>query len=374
MLQQPLAAGLPDYSVERLTYLHQKVNKALGDFVTANMPALSRRMITPGFYRRVFEFVIRPSKRLRPLLFLLAYEAFSDLSDLETPELLAVATSLELAHAAILIHDDIIDSSDKRGTMPSLHKCLEAEDFAQDSISAALLAGDALFMLAMLPTATVTLDEAIKASLLAELADSTAKTAEGQTDELYVSNKCIADITGDLVHSVYRLKTGSTSVECPIMMGLIMAGGDSEAMRGVLRPWCATIGTAFQIMNDLVGYRRQLAHPDEKGGDFGTRKKTMLVKLAWSLASEMQRMSLQRFFDGRTAGVEIADVIDIVEATGVVKVAETMVDDLFGEARSIIENSNLASGLKSRLAHLGDLLSRLYQPGSPYQHLAKSAS
>lgn len=65
-----------------------------------------------GFVRDSLQM---PGKRLRPLLFGLACQAFGCDS---LTGLMPAALALELAHNFILVHDDVIDGSDERRGVP----------------------------------------------------------------------------------------------------------------------------------------------------------------------------------------------------------------------------------------------------------------
>src|ERR1700761_781384 len=60
-------------------------------------------------YLDLTEFVGRRGKRIRPLLLLASYQIFGGSRPFEDQSLLRSALSLELLHAFILIHDDVID-------------------------------------------------------------------------------------------------------------------------------------------------------------------------------------------------------------------------------------------------------------------------
>src|SRR5258708_2541079 len=65
-------------------------------------------------YLDMTEFVARRGKRIRPMLFLGAYRIFGGERPFDNYSVLRGALSLELLHAFILIHDDVIDQSERR--------------------------------------------------------------------------------------------------------------------------------------------------------------------------------------------------------------------------------------------------------------------
>lgn len=87
--------------------------------------------------RRILERAIYGGKRLRPIFLLLVFEA---LAGKDRESALDVAFALELAHAASLVHDDIIDWDDLRRGKPALWR--------QVGISRAVVEGHRIINLA----------------------------------------------------------------------------------------------------------------------------------------------------------------------------------------------------------------------------------
>ena len=73
-------------------------------------------------YLDMTEFVARRGKRIRPMLLLGAYRVFGGERSFEETALLRAALSLELLHSFILVHDDVIDQSERRRRLPTFHK------------------------------------------------------------------------------------------------------------------------------------------------------------------------------------------------------------------------------------------------------------
>src|SRR5271154_2395367 len=76
-------------------------------------------------YLDITEFVGRRGKRIRPMLLLAAYRICNGVRSFEDPSLLRAPLSLEQLHAFILIHDDVIDQSERRRRLPTFHKLVE---------------------------------------------------------------------------------------------------------------------------------------------------------------------------------------------------------------------------------------------------------
>src|ERR1700722_11270220 len=105
-------------------------------------------------YLDITEFVTRRGKRIRPLLLLGSYRTFGGDRPFEDNSLLRAALSLELLHAFILIHDDVIDQSARRRRPPPFHKLVEErlgkiDGAARVGGNVAVVVGDIIFAMAV---------------------------------------------------------------------------------------------------------------------------------------------------------------------------------------------------------------------------------
>src|SRR6201994_2333461 len=105
-------------------------------------------------YLDITEFVARRGKRIRPLLMLGSYRIFGGDRPYDDKSLLRAALSLELLHSFILIHDDVIDQSERRRHLPTFHKLVEErlgkiEGAGRVGENVAVVIGDILFAMAL---------------------------------------------------------------------------------------------------------------------------------------------------------------------------------------------------------------------------------
>src|SRR3984957_7954511 len=101
-------------------------------------------------YLDITEFVARRGKRIRPMLLLGSYRIFGGDRSFEDNSLLRAALSLELLHSFILIHDDVIDQSERRRGLPTFHKLVEErlgrlDDAPRIGANVAMVVGDLVF-------------------------------------------------------------------------------------------------------------------------------------------------------------------------------------------------------------------------------------
>ena len=150
-----------------------------------------------------------------------------------------------MIHTYSLIHDDLpaLDNDDYRRGKPTCHKV-----FGE---AMAILAGDALFTLAM---QTLVRIEAIESTAKLRLIDELA-FASGTVEGMIGGQ--VTDIEGErqtptaeLLDSIHRAKTGAL-LRASARMGGICAGGDA-AQIAALSGYGEHIGLAFQIVDDIL--------------------------------------------------------------------------------------------------------------------------
>src|SRR5471032_3695082 len=105
-------------------------------------------------YLDMTEFVTRRGKRIRPMLLLGSYRIFGGERTFEDPSMMRAALSLELLHSFILVHDDVIDQSERRRRLPTFHKLVEErlgkiDGAARVGGNVAVVVGDILFAMAV---------------------------------------------------------------------------------------------------------------------------------------------------------------------------------------------------------------------------------
>lgn len=205
--------------------------------------------------------------------------------------IIAAAASLELFHAAALIHDDLIDNSDTRRGAPSAHRLFERmhrdaqwtgdpDGFGRSS---AILLGDL-----MLGWSDEMLDEGL--DLLANRASARAARAEFVRMRAEVTAGQYLDVLEEHSWSAHEQSTHRTraervityksakySVEAPLLIGASLAGA-SEAALAALRAYGLPLGMAYQLRDDQLGVFGDPAVTGKPAGDdLREGKRTVLI-------------------------------------------------------------------------------------------------
>jgi octaprenyl-diphosphate synthase len=174
-------------------------------------------------------------KRVRPALTLLSTYAVG--GDASRPNVVRMATVMEFLHTATLVHDDIIDNAETRRNRPSIN--------SRFGNQAAVLMGDWLYMSAF----ETSLQERSLA-VLDILTAVTRKMTEGELLQLTLLGR--ADVTEEQYFDVLRRKTAYLFSACCEIGSLL--GGAGPAERSALRDYGMNLGTAFQLVDDLLDF------------------------------------------------------------------------------------------------------------------------
>ncbi|MGV4983764.1 polyprenyl synthetase family protein [Streptomyces sp. NRAIS4] len=180
------------------------------------------------------------------------------------------AVAVELVHAFSLLHDDIMDGDETRRRRPAVWKAY--------GTGPAVLAGDALFALAVETLAATPHSARAVRLLSAALAD----LVRGQADDLlFATRPCTGPerVTPGEYRAMAEGKTGAL-LGCAAALGALY-GGAPEATVGALDRAGRHLGVAFQLVDDVLGI---WGDPDVTGkpvgGDLRERKKTYPVLAA----------------------------------------------------------------------------------------------
>lgn len=213
-------------------------------------------------------------KRLRPLLTLMACEAFGGRLD----DALAPAAGLEVFHNFTLVHDDIMDNSPLRRSRPTVH--------AKWNVNTAILSGDAMLTLATQLVAQV--DDVHLREVLEIFNAMALDVYSGQQLDMDFERR--SDLTQEQYLNMIRLKTGALLGACARIGAIV--GGATPVQAARMEEFGRCLGVAFQIRDDYLdvfGNESELGKPI--GGDI-LNDKTTFLKVSALDASETDRQAL----------------------------------------------------------------------------------
>ncbi|HJA38195.1 MAG TPA: polyprenyl synthetase family protein [Candidatus Brevibacterium intestinigallinarum] len=268
-------------SLSTLDDVRQRVDARLTSFLEESATQL--RDISPVADRLTepLRAFAAGGKRVRAVLLWWGYELAGGR---DASAVASAAGSVELLHAAALVHDDIIDASETRRGSPAVHAHFRdhhrSAHLSGDALlygtSAAIIAGDLCLALSeqLFDAGGFTLDAAARAAhaelrrdvMLGQFLDVELQAARVPRAEL----RTRAD-------EVLTHKTAKYTVVQPLVLGAALAGA-SQSLRDGLTAFGLPLGRAFQMRDDVLGVfgdPRVTGKP--AGDDLVQGKRTILV-------------------------------------------------------------------------------------------------
>jgi geranylgeranyl pyrophosphate synthase len=278
-------------------------------------------------------------KRLRPLLLLLAARAYDYEANLDA--LITAAAGVELLHTASLIHDDTVDRAALRRGKPTLN--------SQLSSGAVILIGDYLFaQSAMLAAATnSTRVVSVFASTLGDICD-------GQLMEIFDAQRL--DQTREEYERRIYGKTAALFAGAA-EMGAIL-GRAPESHIAALRRYGADLGTAFQVVDDildLTGGTQDLGKPAGNDLRQGTVTLPTIIYLAGRPRNSPEWRQIETIVGGHDSDNGAVDgAIRSIRSSGAIDQAIAVAEDYVARAKDAI---GVVADAETRelLAELADL-------------------
>ena len=281
--------------------------------------------------------------------------------------IVGIATSLEVFHAAALVHDDLMDQSDTRRGKPAIHKRFEAfhtdssflgdaERFGQ---SGSILVGDLMLNWSSEvfgAAVTSAPSSEIETSCRNEFSKMRCEVMAGQYLDVLEENAAPLRQFSEAVtraEKVMLYKTAKYSLEAPLLIGASFAGADEGTLRG-LSNFGIPLGLAFQIRDDILGV---FGDPEitgkPAGDDLREGKRTVLVALTLQNSST----SIARIFNDLLSERELdQEQIEFMQRTiresGALEKTERMMQEYGDRALQVLETLELEPTAKQKLEQL----------------------
>lgn len=233
-------------------------------------------------------------KRLRPAVHLLVARA---LGYRGTAHVLLAAV-IEFIHTATLLHDDVVDESDlRRGRQTSN---------AMFGNAASVLVGDFLYSRSF-----QMMVDAGNMRVMRILADATNRIAEGEV--LQLLNVHDPSVDEARYRSVVERKT-ATLFEAATRIGAVLAGTEAQVEEHAAQ-YGASLGTAFQMIDDLLDYSGDISEIGKRlGDDLREGKVTLPLIHTLRLATPHERSTIEEAI--RDGGGDFDQIAAIVRSNG----------------------------------------------------------
>ncbi|MFB7663483.1 polyprenyl synthetase family protein [Kitasatospora sp. NPDC056138] len=345
--------------------VRERVNAALAEFMDGQAALLAG--ISPQLLpvtEALREFLLDGGKRLRPAFCYWGWRGAGGTA--EDPSIARAAAALELLQASALVHDDLMDRSDTRRGLPSVHRRFEAlhrrsgwrGDREQYGASTAVLLGDLLliwcdelFLRSGLPSMRV---------LAAKPAFDLMRTEVMVGQYLDVLEPVAGDSTDEgaleRTRTVLHYKSAKYTIERPLQVGALLAGAGPELLTAYSE-FGLPLGEAFQLRDDLLGVFGDPAVTGKPAGDdLREGKRTLLIAHAMrGLSTADARRLDQRLGAPDLTAEEIPALRGLVERSGAAELVERRIGELMRQSLDALDAAPLADGpARSALLALAD--------------------
>ena len=342
---------------------------ALGDHATA-VEAHVDSFLTSEIERweRVDEALVPPlesvralvaagGKRLRPAFCLAGFVGAG--GDPGDPVALDASAALELLHTFALLHDDVMDGSERRRGLPAVHRQFsdhhteqrgrgEARRFGE---GIAILVGDLAYVYSdQFAGRCIRQVGSVLAAIWDELR---VELCIGQSLDLLGTAARRRDLATATRIATY--KSGKYTVERPMHFGAALAdsgGALADALSAIGLP----LGEAFQLRDDVLGvFGDEDATGKPVGDDLREGKPTALLAFTDAAAtSTARRALLERVGASDLTATEVAALQELVIETGARERVETTIANLTQRAHEAIAAAPLVDTARVWLDELAD--------------------
>ncbi len=267
----------------------------------ADMAAVDRMISTSlasdvELVSQVAEYIVMSGgKRLRPMIVLLAARAWG----YEGEQSYRAAAIIEFIHTATLLHDDVVDSSERRRGRDSANTVFGNQ--------ASVLVGDFLYSRAFQMMVDIG-----SMRVMQILADATNTIAAGEVMQLM--NVRDPEVTEEAYREVIYRKTARL-FEAGAQIAAVLADRP-DADEAAMVAYGQHLGTAFQLVDDALDFQASAEELGKNlGDDLAEGKPTLPLIYAMREAGETDREMIKRaIVEGGLERLE--DIQSVIESTG----------------------------------------------------------
>ena len=262
------------------------------------------------------EYIINSGgKRLRPVIAVLSAQACQYQGDKHH----LTAAVIEFIHTATLLHDDVVDASELRRGKETANSIWGNE--------ASVLVGDFIFSRAF-----EMMVEIGDMRVMEILSNTSNKIAEGEVLQLLNCNE--PDTTEQQYMQVIQCKTAKLFGSAG-QIGAVLAGHPAEQEQA-LEDYGMHLGTAFQIVDDVLDYRADSDTMGKNvGDDLAEGKPTLPLIYAMQHGNEQQKNSLSEIIKSGDRD-KLTQVLEIIQHTRALEYAEQVAQQQAEQAKAAL--------------------------------------
>ncbi|MCL9808013.1 polyprenyl synthetase family protein [Flavobacterium luminosum] len=270
--------------------------------------------------RITYYIVNRKGKQMRPMFVFLTAKMISGGEVLERTYRGALV--IELIHTATLVHDDVVDDSNRRRGFFSLNALWKNK--------IAVLVGDYLLSKGLL----LSIDHG-DFDLLRIISVAVREMSEGELLQIEKARRL--DITEEVYYEIIRQKTATLIAACCSLAACSVKPEDAELIER-MRKFGELIGMAFQIKDDLFDYSEE-AIGKPTGIDIKEQKMTLpLIHVLNHCSEKDKRWLINSVKNHNKDKKRVKEVIAFVKNNNGLAYAEQKMIQFQKEALQLIES------------------------------------
>ncbi len=254
IIKQSLQSELP--------LIEQALNKALQGLPTSVQPIAAHIFSAGG-------------KRLRPFLTVL----MARLLGYKDQDIYDLAISMEMLHAATLLHDDVLDDANTRRGQSAAHHIF--------NVQSTILAGDA-----MLAAANMLVASFGDIRLCHCFSNATMRTAAGEI--LEIEHLRTVNQDANIYNEIILGKT-AWLLRATCVLGALRANASEDTVEQV-GIYGQELGMAFQMVDDALDFAPEAITGKPTGGDLREGKLTPPVRFYRESLSQTERLEFDKAF------------------------------------------------------------------------------
>lgn len=302
------------------------------------------------------DLVLSDAKRIRPAFCYWGHVAAG--GDPDRPLVIDAGSALELLQAFALVHDDVMDGSSTRRGNRTAHLTFQAMHTGQQWRGESRRFGEGVAIL-IGDLAHVFADR-----LMSEAPSDARKIWDelrielnvGQFLDLLGTAECDTDPVR--ARRIARYKSGRYTVERPLHLGAAIAGRLDD-YHDLFSAFGDPLGEAFQLRDDLLGAFGETARTGKPvGDDLREGKPTTLLAEATARATPSQATALRQIGDPTLDSRAIAELQDVLIASGARSFVEARIDALTRQAIDALEAAPIPSEAHEALVSLAWFVAR----------------
>ncbi|MBC8488224.1 MAG: polyprenyl synthetase family protein [Bacteroidetes bacterium] len=259
----------------------------------------------------------RKGKQMRPMFVFLSAGICGKINE----STYTAASLIELLHTATLVHDDVVDDSNKRRGFFSINALWKNK--------IAVLVGDYLLSRGLL----LSLDNN-EFNLLKIVSNATKEMSEGELLQIEKARKL--DIKEDIYFKIIRKKTASLIASC-CASGASSVGSDKDTIEKI-KQFGENVGIAFQIKDDLFDYETSNSTGKPNGIDIKEQKMTLPLIYLLNNSGYVEKRKIINIVKNHNNNPEkVAAVINKVNQSGGIEYARSKMKAYHDNALQILD-------------------------------------